>query len=565
MDTKHIKKNNEIVNFYMLYIMLKDNVNAKLKKYELFEKIFSDKASKDLKIPRKTKAYEIINGKSLPEKSFFKTYEKLIRNNNKGELRLNEKKYLENLSELFNVNFCEKVYDDKIRNIKIKDSDKENLSLSYRKINDNQYHLDFVLRMILLFLDFNSYKSRISNENRKDHIFSDVIDVSCKGNSKYKTGKLAEDAAEYFKQMMKYGTGRKMGIRMMQSMANKGNAFGCFEMANMEADGDVVGKPRYEKCYYYLIKAARKKHPLAIWSLGYLRYWNYYNQGLTGTKHKQNYGVAMRYFKIAEKMECAAAINSIGVAYLEGHAEVGKDKDFSRAKEYFEKAAKMDYFFAMNNLGKLYELTWKEAAKHLESNLNKDLNDESPKFKDLFKSDNYISNMELNNYIFMYQKKGLIEFEKSAKSHDSWAANRVGWYYYEGYGTPNNKKDPDHAKQYFELSISAPPKTRCKWALYNYANNYLINVKSKIFDDNAIKYLEEAASSNNIFGGVIEASMKLVEIYHHNYKDAKTEKDRNTAEYNLFDHLNLILESNKLDEKTKTKYRKMKNMLEDIV
>src|SRR5699024_2454440 len=144
-------------------------------------------------------------------------------------------------------------------------------------------------------------------------------------------------------------------------------------------------------------------HPNAIWALGHL----YYN-GFVGSKSREDMKKAFRYFNKARKVNCIAAINSLGTVFKEGNIPFIQ-KDLKKAKKLFEFAANKNYIYAMNNLGNMYE--------------------EEGDFQ-----------------------KAILLYKSSASQGESWAANKLGEMYRIGIGT---KKDLKKAFNYYNQATQA--------------------------------------------------------------------------------------------------------------
>ena len=115
----------------------------------------------------------------------------------------------------------------------------------------------------------------------------------------YDTNISMKDIQEFIQIQLNSGI---WSLRAFKQLADKGNPFACYEMASMEYNGIITGKPRYDKAYQYYMTAAKFNHPVATWAIGYL----YYN-GNVGTKSKRDLMLAVKYFNKARKLKCSNA------------------------------------------------------------------------------------------------------------------------------------------------------------------------------------------------------------------------------------------------------------------
>lgn len=258
----------------------------------------------------------------------------------------------------------------------------------------------------------------------------------------------------------------------IKKLALEENPYACFELGEMEYKGEMIGKPRYIKAFEYLKIAASKNHPRANWLIAQM-----FLYGQLGKKTKEDFKVAFEYLKKAETLGSVAAINTIGLFYLNGYVP-GHKIDEKMAITYFEKASLVDYVYAYNNLGKIYE-----ARKNFE--------------------------------------KAFDYYLKSAELEESWACNKVGEFYRKGIGTP---QDMSKAFHYYQLALNVPEATLEYWALFNLAKyfylngNYSINLEADRLK--AIKMLESAA-----IHGVDEALEELIYIYINEFTKTGNEKN----------------------------------------
>lgn len=230
-------------------------------------------------------------------------------------------------------------------------------------------------------------------------------------------------------------------LRALSNLANKDNPFACLQMAFYEFYGLITGKPRYIKSYEYFKIAADKKHPAALWAIGFMYYKGYIGQ---------DYKKAFRYFHKAMKLGSAAALNSIGLIYLNGNVpHIRKNEE--KAIKYFELAVEKNNIFACNNLGLIYE-----------------------------KKGDF--------------EKAFILYQKASNKNESWASNRLGEFYRTGKFV---KKDMKKAFFYYSKSNEDAMFEMSAWAKYNLAvyfyktGNPEASVEKDL--DKAINLLKEAS------------------------------------------------------------------------
>ena len=282
----------------------------------------------------------------------------------------------------------------------------------------------------------------------------------------YDTNISMKDIQEFIQIQLNSGI---WSLRAFKQLADKGNPFACFEMASMEYNGIITGKPRYDKAYQYYMTAAKYNHPVATWAIGYL----YYN-GNVGTKSKRDLMLAVKYFNKARKLKCSNAFNSFGLIYLNGtipHIKKNKEK----AVEMFEKAISLGNIYAYNNLGNVCE-----------------------------KDKNYEKAIEL--------------YTISADNGDSWANNQLGEFYRKGIYV---KKDLKKAFDYYEKSIDTTQFTMCPWAFYNLAKYFYIpgcleiGVKKDL--NKAVELLQYIENK------LPESIVELINVYQELYKNTSNQ------------------------------------------
>lgn len=300
----------------------------------------------------------------------------------------------------------------------------------------------------------------------------------------------SDDAIDFVTVQLKGGL---WSIRGIHELAKKENPYACFEMGSLELYGQVAGYPRYQESFEFYKTAAKKNHPNAIWALGHL----YYN-GFVGSKSREDMKKAFMYFNKARKVNCIAAINSLGTVYKEGNIPFIK-KDLKKAKKMFEFAANKNYIYAMNNLGKIYE--------------------------------------DEGNY-----SKAIPLYKTSASQGESWAANKLGEIYRLGLGT---KKDLKKAFEYYTQATKATIYSICFWSKYNLAHYFYengvpeINIAKDI--NKSIELLKECVQHD-----LYKACEDLIFIYYNLYMETAEKSLLEKCEY----YANLYLSKDECDDKT---------------
>ena len=339
---------------------------------------------------------------------------------------------------------------NRLYSISKNDSD-VNIKLSnelYKNLEENLLY-DFFAK-ILFYVILDKKQPIFINRQINDVIEKNIYDTNISVN----------DIQEFIKIQLNSGI---WSIRGIKELAKKNNPFACFEMASMECYGIATGKVRYEEAYKYYKIAAEKNHPVANWAIGYLYY-----EGHIGNKSKRDMYLALKYFNKSRKLKCSNAFNSLGIIILNGSIpHINKNRQ--KAIEMFNKAISLGNVYAYNNLGKIYE-----------------------------KEQNYKE--AYNNYII------------SAKSGESWAANKIGEFYRKGIVKGKNLKE---AFEYYNISSQSPKFTLCNWSKYNLAKyfykygNLEIGVKQDL--NKAIELLQDVADE------LIQAAKELVLIYYELY------------------------------------------------
>ena len=283
----------------------------------------------------------------------------------------------------------------------------------------------------------------------------------------------------------------------LKKLAKEKNPYACYEMGELEYNGQMTGYPRYIKSYEYFKKAAEKNHPRACWLISQMIY-----QKKIGDLSKEDLDLAWYYLKKAEKVGSVAATNTIGVCYLKGLVpnEAPSEK---KAIEYFEKAYSHEYVYASNNLGKIYE-----------------------------KKGDY--------------KKAFKYFMVGAEKEESWACNKIGEYYRLGIATEIDMKK---AFKYYNLATEVPLNILDHWAFYNLAKYFYLNgnLQTGMEKDinKAIEYLKKAADHE-----IYEAYEELIYIYIDKYKETSLD-----YYLNKINNYISILSNNKYYDKCKDKLK----------
>ena len=329
---------------------------------------------------------------------------------------------------------------------------------SYYK--DGDYYLQF--SEMILFIVLNKRQPLYEADVKKEvieNILNDTF-ISSKSLEEYLSLKLKESINYDY---------------TLKRMALDGNAYAAFEVAINEYSGFVKGVPRYEEAYKYLKIASSFNHPGAIYMIGNMLY-----RGYIGKKSKEDYKSSYEYLEKARNLGNVAALNVLGLFYMNGLYPVEKDE--KKALEYFSKAAENNYAFSLNNLGKYYE----------------------DKDKDL---------------AFSY-------YLKSASLGESWACNKVGECYRKGFLVVKDEKKAYH---YYLAGIDASFRTMYYYNYYNLANYYIEGRLDLGIEKDINKALEyyKIASDN----GVIDASIRLLYYYVRKYLQFKNDDDKRSIYY----------------------------------
>ena len=287
-------------------------------------------------------------------------------------------------------------------------------------------------------------------------------------------------------------------------MAENNNAYACYEIGMNEYKGYVMGYPRYDISYEYFYKATLSNHPSAYYMIGQM-----YIKKLIGNGRKTELEIAYDNIQKAIDLGSIAAINTLGLMYLNGTHPL--NQDLNKATYYFTKASTYNYAYAFNNLGKIYE--------------NK---------KDYKTAFNY--------------------YLESADLGESWACNKIGEFYRQGIYV---KKDLNKAFDYYTKAINVEINCCCFHAYYNLAKYYYksgcINIIRTPNLSKAIEYLELASSNNHI-----PSQKELIYIYTEQYLTTKNNQILDKIKYLVNKLETNASYDNKLKQEIETNLKKIK-------
>lgn len=311
--------------------------------------------------------------------------------------------------------------------------------------------------------------------------------------------KIQNDYEEFnFNVIKKYGAVTKPAQRAIVELAKKGNVVAQNTLGELFLYGRIAGdEPHYEKAYSYFLKAAGdisndgSVHlPIACWNVAYMLFnyqfrrelKNVHISELNNTTLRDRIENAINYCILALKIDkkCMPAFNLLGVILnvLEETTDsiisstdrdclknkIILNEDLKRllpegkeciAETLFEIASSAGYVESLNNLWRIY---CRKAFDELQGS-----SDEQK----------YIS--EAIKYL-----------EKSAKNHCTWANNKLGELYREGYiniyyetigkseSRPyENLIDMQKAKEYYLSAIDYFIDKDSAWAAYHLLESYL--------------------------------------------------------------------------------------------
>lgn len=382
----------------------------------------------------------------------------------------NALKLINNNARLYNI--CMKLYNISKNDNEVSSILKEEL----KKSLDNKDLYSFMIKALYFAII-----------DKKQPIYIEDTFIASLNNALYSTNLSSNDIIDFITIQLNGGIWSMRGI---YELAKKGNPYACFEMGSLELYGQITGYPRYFESYNYFKKAALKNHPNAIWAIGYMHY-----NGYIGTKSRKDYITAFRCFNKARKYNCLAAINSIGIMFLNGDVPFIQ-KDEKKAIKFFEYASKNNYIYAFNNLGIIYE-----------------------------------KKGEL--------KKAFTNYLKSANLGESWACNKVGEFYRKGTIQKANLKK---AFEYYNKACEASIYSICFYAKYNLAHYFYengcieLNIKKDI--DKTISLLEEASTN-----GILIATEELIYLYYSLHKENLLKNIDDTSYLNRAKYYAKIIET----------------------
>lgn len=283
---------------------------------------------------------------------------------------------------------------------------------------------------------------------------------------------LEKDLDEYNQKVtMMYGVSGNPGMYQLYALANrsKPNILALYECGELEYYGKgPSGKVNYEKAYEYyeMTKECNKEHPLATWSIAYMRF--HYNQELA--KKKPEYKVQQFEYELKNGKKnswyeailynvetsydngCSAAANLLGqiIDSSEEEFPISKRGKFKNKDsiDLYKESADAGYVFGCNN----YAQTCLKKAEKSEGNSKVDLYIEAVKYLD-----------------------------KSAQLGNPWAANKMGLYYIKGFEVDGNvivEQDIDLAYERFEYATVMSNAELYYWPLINICEYYWLNPDS---------------------------------------------------------------------------------------
>lgn len=231
-------------------------------------------------------------------------------------------------------------------------------------------------------------------------------------------------------------------ITSLIELGKKNNMYANAELGSLEYSGFITGNIDYEKCYNYYLQSAKKNHPKACYMVA--------NLILKNLVIEKDINVAWHYLNISIKEGNVAALNKLGVCYMNGN-NPNNTISVKKALECFAKASKMGFSYSYNNLGLYFEsINDDELALHY-----------------------YKLSCDLNN---------------------SWALNKVGEIY-------RKQGDLKQAYFYYTRSIECPITERNYYGYYNLAKYYYLNGNKELNikkDENKYKEYMLIATSNGI-------------------------------------------------------------------
>lgn len=289
---------------------------------------------------------------------------------------------------------------------------------------------------------------------------------------------LERDLDEYNQKVtMMYGVSGNPGMYQLYALANrsKPNILALYECGELEYYGKgPSGKINYDKAYEYyeLTKECNKEHPLATWSIAYMRF--HYDQKLASEKpeyrvqqfedelkngKKNSWYEAILYnAETSYNNSCSAAANLLGQIIDSSDEEFpmskrGKFKNRDSIDLYKE-SADAGYVFGCNN----YAQACLKKAEKSEGIEKFDLYKEAVKYLD-----------------------------KSAQLGNPWAANKMGLYYVHGFNVGQDvivQKDVNLAYERFKYATVMSNAELYYWPLINICEYYWLNPESEKYKEN---------------------------------------------------------------------------------
>lgn len=246
----------------------------------------------------------------------------------------------------------------------------------------------------------------------------------------------SKETSELVDLMLNKGFSGKMGRHTLLSMAMNGNPCAMFEIGEMCYYGYLSenGNPDYLSAYTWYLKAGQKRHPAALWTLGYMEMNRIYNPD--GQDSPINYVRVYDFLNRAKSLGSPAAITSIGQLWEEGHIpsdDYSSSRSFKPANkglaiEMYSQADKLGYHYATNRLAKAAE----EAGD--------------------------------------YKKAFSLFYRVAQMIADGYTYNKLGLMYESGKGC---KRDPDEACRYYLMSVeNVFPNDVTPWGMFNAGRVY---------------------------------------------------------------------------------------------
>lgn len=240
-----------------------------------------------------------------------------------------------------------------------------------------------------------------------------------------------KETSELIDLMLNKGFSGKMGRHTLLSMAMGGNPCAMFEIGEMCYYGYLSenGNPDYPSAYTWYLKAGQKRHPAALWTLGYMEMNGIYNPD--GQDRPINYERVYDFLTRAKNLGSPAAMTSIGQLWEEGHIPADgysssgafRPASSTHAIEMYSQADRLGYHYATNRLAKAAE----EYGDHKRA------------------------------FSLFYRVAQMIA--------DGYTYNKLGLMYENGIGC---KRDPEEACRYYLMSVdNVFPDDITPWGMFN--------------------------------------------------------------------------------------------------